>query len=504
MYATHVEEGSQMAADTPVIETGAARLQKGQLSLPNCIALSAAVMAPVIAVILNAPAAAPNAGAGLPLSFLAAFIATALVANSVIEFARRLPSSGSFYTFVSHGLGGGAGFFTGWLYFAAFSMFAIGLFTANGAFLHDYLQSEWSADIPWWILSLVLMGLVFLLSIRSIKASVRVDLMLLGFEMLVFLVLGVIAIAKAGDGNTLHYFTPSASPDGVKGIALGAVFGILSFVGFEAAAVLGEETRNARRNIPRAVFGAMAIIGVFYIFMMYALTAGYKLNDPAQLKAFLGDATPFPTLADRYASWMTQIIEIAAILGLFSCLLAVQNASVRVLYSMGRDGALPRALGRVHHSWHSPYAAIYTVTGVSIVAGILLSAWLGSGITDVYGWTGSLGTVAVILVYIMANLALIRFFARDPERNVWRHVVTPVAGILALAYPLYYVSKPGQAHPYNLVPYLVLLWIVLGLAAYMYLRARAPEKLTAIGRALAEDEDDLAEGKLASAPVHAG
>ncbi len=497
-----------MAADTPVAgvaqgETGAVRLQRGQLSLANCIALSAAAMAPVIAVVLNAPAAAPNAGAGLPLSFLGAFIATAFVANTVLEFTRRLPSSGSFYTFCSHGLGSGAGFFTGWLYFAAFVMFAVGLFTANGAFLHAYLDSEWSLNIPWWILSILIMGLVFGLSIRSIKASVRVDLMLLGFEMLVFIVLAVIAIAKAGDGNTLHYFTPSASPDGVQGIALGAVFGILSFIGFEAAAVLGEETRDARKNIPRAVFGAMAIIGAFYVFMMYALTAGYHLNDPAQLKAFLDDATPFPTLADRYASWMTQIIQIAAILGLFSCLLAIQNATVRVIYSMGRDGVLPPVLGRIHDSWRSPFAAIYAVTGLSIAAGILLSAWLGSGLTDVYGWTGSLGTVAVILVYIMANLALVRFFARDPERNVWRHIVAPVAGVVALAYPLYYVSKPGQDHPYNLVPYVVLGWLAIGLATYLYLRARAPEKLVALGKAVAEDEDDLAEGKLASGPVHA-
>jgi amino acid transporter len=182
----------------------------------------------------------------------------------------------------------------------------------------------------------------------------------------------------------------------------------------------------------------------------------------------------------------------------------VQNATVRVIYAMGRDGALPRSLGRVHSSWHSPYAAIYAITALSVVAGILLSVWLGSGITDVYGWTGSIGTVAVIIVYIMANVALVKFFARDPERNVWKHVVLPIAGVLALAYPLYYVAKPGQAHPYNLVPYIVLIWIVLGLLTYMYFRARAPEKLAAIGRALAEEEDDLSEGHLMSAPVHAG
>ncbi|MEP6811982.1 MAG: APC family permease [Actinomycetota bacterium] len=465
------------------------------------MALSAAVMAPVIAVILNAPAAAGNAGAALPLSFIVSFVAIAFVANSVIQFTRRLPSSGSFYTFCSHGLGSGAGFFTGWLYFAAFICFAIGLFTANGAFFHDYMQTEWSVNIPWWVASLVAIGLVFLLSLRSIKASVRVDLALLGFEMLVFLVLGIIAIARAGGGNSTHYFTPGASPKHYSGVALAAVFGILSFVGFEAAAVLGTETKNARRNIPRAVFGATVIIGIFYVFMMYALSAGYHLNNGAQLTKFLSDPTPFPSLAHRYAPWMIQIVDIAAILGIFSCFLAVQNATVRVIFTMGRDRVLPPALGRVHKGFHSPYIAIYALTALTIAGGIGLAAWLGSGITAVYGWTGSIGTVAVIIVYMMANLALIRYFAKDPERSLLKHVVAPLLGIVALAYPLYFVAKPGQPYPYNLVPYLVAIWIVIGLAVYFYFRSSAPDKLQAVGMALAEEETDFAEGKLTSAPV---
>jgi amino acid transporter len=72
-------------------------------------------MAPVIAVILNAPAAAANGQGALPLAFLVAFIGTGFVAVAVVQFARRLPSSGLFYTYVSHALGGGAGFYTGWL-----------------------------------------------------------------------------------------------------------------------------------------------------------------------------------------------------------------------------------------------------------------------------------------------------------------------------------------------------------------------------------------------------
>jgi amino acid transporter len=443
-------------------------------------------MAPVIAVILNAPAAAPSAGGALPLAFIVAFVAIALVANTVIEFSRHLPSSGSFYTFVSHGLGGGAGFFAGWLYSGAFVLLAIGLFTANGTFIRDYLRSEWSTEIPWWVPGLLLMGLVSALSVRSIKASARVDLALLGFEMTVFVVLGVIAVAGAGDGNSVRYFTASASPQHVKGVGLAAIFGILSFVGFESASVLGEETRDARRNIPRAVFGAMGIIGIFYVFMMYALAAGYRLNDPAQMAAFLADAAPFPTVARRYAPWLIQIVDLAAMLGLFSCFLAVHNATVRVIFAMGRDRVLPAALGTVHRRWHSPWVAIAALTGFAVAAGSALSAWLGSSLTDVYGWTGALGTVAVILVYMLANVAAIRFFAGRRERSRLKHVIAPLAGIVALAYPLYFVAKPGQPYPYNLVPYVVLAWIVWGLVTYLYFRARDPGKLAALGRVVAE------------------
>jgi amino acid transporter len=98
-------------------------------------------------------------------------------------------------------------------------------------------------------------------------------------------------------------------------------------------------------------------------------------------------------------------------------------------------------------------------------------------------------------------VALIPFFARDPERNVLKHLVAPILGIVGLAYPLYSVSKPGQTYPYNLVFWLVLAWVILGLVTYWYFRSRSPEKLAAVGKVLAEDEEDLSEGHLVSAPV---
>lgn len=480
-----------MAEPSTVATSGesqkAQRLERNVLTVPNGIALAAAAMAPVIAVVLNAPAAGPVAGAALPLSFLLAFIACLFVGNTVVQFARRLPSAGSFYTFNSYGLGKTAGFFTGWLFWVGYAILAPGLFTAVGAFAHDYVRSTFNSDVPWWIFSLVGMAIVVGLSIRSIKASVQVDLTLLTIEVIVFLVLAVIAIARGGSGNSLTVFTPAASPSGFSGVGLGVVFGILSFIGFDAAATLGEETRNPRRNVPLAVGGALIIVGVFYVFVMYALTAGYGLINPANYKAFLNDANPIITLAHHYTPWLEQVIDLAAIAGIFSCLLAIHNTTTRIIFSMGRDRVLPHVLGRVHPRWFSPYAAIFAQTIFTLVIGFAVGTWLGPGATGAYGFTGAIGTVAIVIVYMLSNIALIRYYFTLPERNLLLHIVIPILGVVALAYPLWAVAQPGQAYPYNLVPYIVIAWLIIGLVTYLYFRARAPEKLGAIGSFLAED-----------------
>jgi amino acid transporter len=464
------------------------RLKGGILTVPNAIALSAAAMAPVLAIVLNAPAAANAAGAAMPLSFLIAFIACALVGNTVVQFARKLPSAGSFYTFNSKGLGPLAGFFTGWLFWIGYAILAPGLMTAFGAFVHDYVLSTFKADVPWWIFSLGAMAIVFGLSVRSIKASVNVDLTLLVIEVIVFLILGVVAISTAGSGNTPSVFYITSSPTGFSGVGLGVVFGILSFIGFDAAATLGEETRNPKRSIPIAVIGALSAVGVFYVLLMYALTAGYKLNDKAHLAAFLKDANPFVTLAQHVTPWLVQPIEIAAIAGIFSCFLAIHNTTVRVMFSMGRDEVLPKSMGRLHARWFSPLRAIIVQTIFTLVVGLGIGAWDGPGATGAYAFTGTIGTIAIVIVYMMANIALIRYFWRSKERRILTHVIVPVLGVLALAYPLYEVGNFTQPYPFNLVPFVVIAWIAAGVGLYLYYRVKSPQKIAALGSFVTEED----------------
>ena len=274
------------------------------------------------------------------------------------------------------------------------------------------------------------------------------------------------------------------------------MFGILSFVGFDAAATLGEETKNPRRNVPLAVGGALLGVGVFYVLATYALSAGYGIADPKHLADFLADGSPIVTLAHTKASWITQPVQLGAIFGIFSCLLAVHNATVRIMFSLGRDRVLPARIGTVHPTWHSPYGAIVLQTVFTAVVGFGVGAWLGPGATGAYGWTGSIATVAIVLVYMLSSIALIKYFWRLPERNLLLHVVLPVLSILAFAYPVYAVGKPGQSYPYNLVPYVVLAWVIAGVVVFAALRAKHPERVAGLGRVLAQDatDDALAGG----------
>jgi amino acid transporter len=260
---------------------------------------------------------------------------------------------------------------------------------------------------------------------------------------------------------------------------VGVVFGVLSFVGFDAAATLGEETRDARRNVPRAVAGTLAVCGLFYLVTVSALAAG----DPT------GD-NPFLALAARHAPWLADAVALCAIVCLFSCALAVHNTTARILFAMGRDRVLPAALGRAHPRWHSPHVAVGAQAAFTLAAGLGLGVWLGPGPAGAYGFTGAVGAVAIIVVWMTSGVALIRYAVRARERGAVRYFMLPALSVVALLYPLWAVAAgddaPGQTYRSHWVPVVVLTWLVAGVAVFLCLRRKNPDAVAALSSALAD------------------
>ena len=131
--------------------------------------------------------------------------------------------------------------------------------------------------------------------------GLRVGLFFLAFEVIVFGLIALIILANGGAGGLSGKpFDPSNSLLGFNGIIYGLVFSIFAFVGFESATTLGEEARDARQTIPRAVLLTTLVIGLFYTLLIYSGVIGFGLT-PKGLAQMQSDSTPFQTLSHRFS-----------------------------------------------------------------------------------------------------------------------------------------------------------------------------------------------------------
>jgi amino acid transporter len=448
-------------------------LRHGALDLRHAIVISVAVMSPAASIFFNTIPQAGLVGAALPLCYVVGFVAALLMAHQYSEMSRELPSSGSAYTFVSVGLGARWGFLTGWIGLVAVALGVPYSFILMSANLQTLMQRWFGVNIHWSFWFVAAVGIVFALGYSGIRQSLSIDLTFLTFEIGVCIVLALIVLFQVGTrgGLTAAPFTTAPVPRGGD-LTIGIVLAVLSFIGFETAATLGEETRDPHRNIPRAVFGSMLVVGIFYVLMAYVATVGY--GPEHMVAGYANDTAPFDTISRHFSGGLlVLLIDLAGVLSFFGAALAIVNGGARIIYSVGRDGLLPRWLAWTHPSRKTPVAAITLLCGLGLVCGIVLGFFLTP--IDAFTFLGTLDAIFIIIIYILVNVACARFFWRQrPQRFNWlRHGLFPLlstlimGGIFVAA-----LASPGPG-ALGFIPYVVGAWIALGLATLLVMRVRA-------------------------------
>ena len=140
-------------------------------------------------------------------------------------------------------------------------------------------------------------------------------------------------------------FTVPAGTE-ASALFLGVVFGFLSFAGFEAAATLGEEARNPRRDVPRAILGTAIFGGVYFVFVTAVEVMGFG-TDEAGVAAFTSSSSLLGDLGTGYiGAWVGDLITLGAAVSAFGCALACAVGASRLLFALARDGVLPAGAGR--------------------------------------------------------------------------------------------------------------------------------------------------------------
>ena len=464
-------------------------LRKGSLGTIDAMAQSIALLALVMGTALSTSLAASSAGAAAPLAFLVVGLASLCLAYVVIRFTRRRASAGSVYTYIAQGLGPQVGFVGGWMYGGAFVLGISFVLAIASSFLSS-LFSNLNINIDWFVIYAGLLVLLFLFAFFDVRISTRIQLILAGVGVLSILVLAIIILAHGGDsGLSFTPFSPGAITGGFSGLFFATVFSFTSFIGFEAAAALGEETARPRINIPRAILTAVIVGIVYYVFVTYTMSIGYGTNHAA---IWAQDAAPLDTLAKRYANaGLATFIDLMVALDAFVAALAGLNLASRILFAMGRDKGIPAVFGWTHPRFKSPWVGILFSLVITFILGVTLGRNLG--VFGFFAFTATIGSLGILLVYILVALSWIVFAIRTlrQERNTFAlvfDILLPLIAIAVCGATIYSSVIPVPPTPLNLAPYIAGAWLVLGIILVVVLWLTSPRKVSQFGKHLTAEE----------------
>jgi amino acid transporter len=473
---------------SPVAPAERSSLRRNTLSVGTSVAMCMAFMGPATSVAFNTAPAAGGAGTALPFALLLALVACLLVANTIAAFARKLPTAGFAYTYNTHAFGPSGGFLSGWLLLISYGMVGPMLFSAIGAFGSDFVAAEFGVHVAWELISLFFVLLVWAINASGVSESAKTALVFLVIEVGVVLGLATTILGSGGDhGISLAVFNPAHSLHGVSGLGTGMLWGVLMFIGFESVATLGEEARSARRTIPLALFTAVIVIGAFYVYTAFASANGF-----ANGRAFAADTNPWTDLSQRFWGG-TAVLILTVMASQFANVISGSNAIVRVIFAMGRESILPRALGRTG-SRQTPVVALTAYMIFSAVFALLVG--LKYGPYGVYGFAGTVLGLGMVFIYIVISIGVIRFYRREhrDEFSMLRHGVLPVLTALIMVLPIYGQLHPAPAYPNNLAIWLLLVWMVVGVGYLVYLRNRRPHVVSAMGAAFGDAPEPVTGG----------
>ncbi|TDB90957.1 APC family permease [Actinomadura sp. 7K534] len=453
------------------------------LGTTKIVFLVVAAAAPLVAMAGTVPLSmGVGNGAGVPGAYLVATLTLLCFSAGYAAMARTITGGGGFYAYVARGLGRPPA--------AAGAVLALlgynGLVAALAGGIGYFLTIEGGAPGPWWLYSAAGIAIMAVLGFRAVDLSARVLAVLLTCEIGMLLAVDLAILADRGTAAfPAASFDPATVLSGAPGVAFMFAFG--SFVGYEAAAIYAEESRDPERAVPRATYAAVLVIGVFYTLTSW-LTVGALGADRAREVADDQEGELMLNLtSDLLGTTAEALFGLLVITSIFASLLAAHNAAGRYLYSLGRDGLVFTRLGRVHPRHRSPYAASVAQSGFTLV---VVAAFAVAGLDpyrNLVTVMSGLSTLGIVLLQMLTAVACVVYFRRRRDPRLLRTLVLPLAGCAGLvtATVLLLANFGTLAHSdavaINTLPYLAML-LAAGAALYaLRLRGTDPDRYARIG-----------------------
>jgi amino acid transporter len=475
----------------PVSETepiatigGASRLRRNALNASHIVASTLASIAPAMSFFFGFAVIVQGAGLAAPMTILTATVVILFLSNTIAEFSRFTPSTGSFVTFIGKAFGPSAG--------AAISVFitfgyivaASTVVAMAGTWVAETLKLFLGISIHWSILTVLISVATGWLAMRGIAVSAFWSGIFFYFEVGLLILGSILMIAAHPHSLSLAPFRLSNLSGGLAGLGAGFPLAIYLFIGWENSASLAEETESPRRDIPRALVTCTLAIGIFYMFLAYATAVGFKMDAHA-----LGSSPiPFIDGLRTCAPTLVVVAYVACVTSILGSLIGLVNSQARILFNSGREGLLPEFLGKIHPQHQTPHSALWVFLGIAVALVLGFGLIGGMAPMNYFGFAGTLGTIPIILTYMFTNLALPIHVIRHhrSQLNIFRHVFLPIVGTVTMLFPLWGLVQPGQPWPFNIFPSIAICVLAVSVVYGIVIARLSPNLAARIGSYVAD------------------
>ena len=387
----------------------------------------------------------------VPLVYLIGLVAMIFTALSYAQMSRAFPIAGSVYAYVGRGMHPKLGFIAGWTILLDYLLVPTLLYV----FAAESMSGIFPA-VPKWAWILIFLAINTTINYIGISFTALVNRLFLTAEVLflvIFAVMAIVAIAHGTGGahvTTKPIFDSANFSAPLVGTALSIA--VLSFLGFDGIATLAEESKGGHRSAGKAMIGGLFLVAFFFISQTWL--AGMLIpNTTAFPEAEAGNA--FFDIVGKISNngWQIAFLAMNALAVGIANAVAAQSATSRLLFSMSRDGQLPRFLAHVNTRSKVPERAILLVACITLVLGLFFVGQIGL-IT-------SLVNFGALTSFLLLHLSVITYFGvRRKSRNVLLHWVGPVIGFLIIGFVLWNAEPAAKIGG--------LAWLVIGIAVLAY------------------------------------
>jgi glutamate:GABA antiporter len=400
------------------------------------------------------------------------------LAACVLELSSRFPQEGGLYVWTQEAFGEFAGFMAAWTYWMSnLPYFAAVLYFAAGSLLFAFPRGQHLADSNayYLIFTIVALSLITLLNAVGLNIGKWINnLGAIGLAVPVFVLLLLGWLCFSRFGSATHFTWAAAVPrTQVKDLIFWSTI-FFAFAGFECASFMGDEIKDPRRTVPRALLTAGVIITVAYIAGTVAMLVALPSSSLSGLGGFM---TVIDSLCRRLGLAVL-IVPVAILVGVSNvgAAAAYLSGTARLPFVVGINHYLPAVFGRIHPRWKTPHVAIISYGLAGILFGWLSEA--GASVKATYDLLVSMSVITYFIPFLFLFAAMIRLqwraFPKDSLRLPGgKRLAVPLAcvgffsttaAILLSLFPAEDERHPGTALLKLVVMTLVLL--VAGVAVY--------------------------------------